>query len=148
MKATETRYDPNNNLVTTTLSGFVNSEDVEQWKQSLSDTLDSLPENGGFKIFVNLHGFKAENFDVHKQFRNVIPLTLADYGFRAGYVEMFENVDLPLQNKRGIKCLAAAHCHQDETKIANYQQQFSKPNEQFFTDPLAAANWISKLQVS
>jgi hypothetical protein len=144
MTITETTYHPDRNLVVTHIGGSASSDDVARWEASLHETLNTLADNSSFRIFINLHGFKAENFDVHKQFRDIVPLTLADYGFRAGYVDLFENVDLPLQHKRGIRCTKAAHCHQDATKIEMYESRFGRDNERFFTDPEKAEAWISE----
>ncbi len=121
--------------------------DVMQWEQSLHDALGRIEEGGTFRIFVNLHGFTALNLDAHKYFRNIVPLTLADYGWKVGYLAMFEEEasKLVLTRKRGIRCLAAAHCHQDETKIEKYQSLYSSPNECFFTDPARAEAWIRSI---
>ncbi|ULQ56967.1 hypothetical protein KJS94_02000 [Flavihumibacter rivuli] len=131
-------------LIITQISGKASMQDVEQWEASLQEALAQVPEYGEFKIFVNLYGFKAENFEVHKRFRNIVPLTLAEYGWRVGYLGLFEEEakSLVISNKRGITCLAAVHCHQDETKIALYDEKYSSDRERFFIDPVVAGQWI------
>jgi hypothetical protein len=97
---------------------------------------------------VNLFGFKAENFEVHKAYRNIIPLLLADFGYRIGYLDMFPEASVELRHYRGIRCVAMANVHQDATKMKDYQERFSNSHEQYFTDQETAVNWIYGLQFS
>src|SRR5687767_13589187 len=114
MKITETKWYPEEKLVVTRISGEVDEADIEKWRQSLQDAIGKIDNNDRFKIFVNLHGFKAINFDAHKKFRVIIPATLADYGFRVGYLGLFPEAEITLKKKRGIQCVAAVHVHHDE----------------------------------
>ncbi|MBW0434515.1 hypothetical protein HGB47_12895 [Leptospira yasudae] len=146
---TKTEWDPKQKLVTTKISGKVEIEDVEAWEKSLLDSLAQIPDNGTFKIFINLHGFEAANLEAHKRFRSIIPQILSDYGWKVGYVNLFEeSKSMRFQNLRGIRCLAAVHVHQDETKIGNYEEKFGKENEHFYTDPIRAKNWIESYVLS
>ena len=146
MKLTQSFWHPEQQLIITKISGNVEMEDVVAWEGSLQKALKQVPDNGRFKIMVDLHGFKAVNFEVHKKFRVIIPQTLANYGWRVGYLDMFPEADVELTNTRGIQCFAAVHVHQDETKIKNYDTNYSKPNERFFTDPAIAYDWIQHIQ--
>jgi len=139
---TETHWYPEEQLLITHLSGRVGSLDVERWKQSLDTSLSAIPDNGAFKIMVNLYGFKASDFEVHKKYRVIIPSLLADYGHRTGYLALFPEVEVPLTYTRGIICQAAVHVHQDATKINDYDTRFRSANERFFTDPVQAERWI------
>jgi hypothetical protein len=148
MIITKSEWLPEEKLVITHISGQVGMAEIEAWDHSLQETFSKIEENGQFKIFVNLHGFQAANFEAHKRFRTVIPTTLANYGWRVGYLAMFEDAaDLPLTHTRGISCLAAVHVHQDETKIAKYDSQFGKETERFFTDPTLARRWIRSVVI-
>jgi hypothetical protein len=69
-------------LIITQISGDVTKQDVLHWEQTLYAALDRVADSGVFKIFINLHGFNAVNVDVHKYFRNIVPLTLARYGWK------------------------------------------------------------------
>lgn len=146
-KTTETTWYPEEMLLMTHISGDVDERDVEKWKKTLEQALDRIEDNGRFKIFVNLHGFKAVNFDAHKKFRVIIPSTLADYAFRVGYLGLFPEAQVTLKNTRGIQCVAAVHVHQDDTKINNYDRQFGSDTERFFTDPDFAEKWIKTIDV-
>lgn len=148
MKTTTSSWNADQRLLTTILSGEVNLEDIEAWKSSLTAALRQIPDDSNFKMFVNLHGFKAIDFEAHKAMRTFIPLTLADYNFRAGYVDLFEHVDLPLQKKRGITCKAAVHVHHDASKIDEYDRRFGNERERFFTDPILGEEWINNWQVN
>lgn len=146
-KITKTDWEPVNRLIITQISGEMEKADVIRWEQSLHDALDQIEDGGSFSIFVNLHGFTALDLDAHKYFRSIVPLTLADYGWKVGYLAMFEEeaANLVLTAKRNIRCLAAVHCHQDETKIEKYESLYSSPREHFFTDPGKAEAWIRSI---
>jgi hypothetical protein len=148
MITTESFWFKDQQLILTRISGHVSERDVANWDRTLQTSLEQVPDNGAFKIMVDLHGFKAENFEVHKQFRTIIPLTLANYGWRVGYLDMFPEASITLKRIRGIQCMAAVHVHQDESKIKNYDENFSRFNERFFTDPVIARNWIDAFEIS
>ncbi|SKB70890.1 hypothetical protein [Dyadobacter psychrophilus] len=133
-------------LIITQISGDIEKEDVARWEQTLHAALNQIPDSGAFKIFINLHGFKAVDLDAHKQFRSIIPLTLANYGWKVGYLDMFpeEAEKLVISKNRNVQCIAAVHCHQDITKIEKYESLYSSDNEHFFTDVEAADAWIRR----
>lgn len=144
LKITETNWYPDQQLIITKLTGVVDMQDIMRWEQSLHAAIAEIPDSTTFKIFVNLHGFTAANVDAHKYYRNIIPITLADYGWKVGYLAMFpeEAANLALTTRRNIRCIAAVHCHQDETKISKYQNLYSSDREHFYTDPEMAQRWI------
>lgn len=148
-KITETNWYPKKRLIVTHISGDIEKSDIEQWEKSFKDTLGQIADNTTFKIFVNMYGFKAVNVDAHKRFRGVVPLTLADYGWKVGYVDLFEDEakTMTYKNTRGIKCVGAAHSHQDETKMDLYETRFSSDREHFFLDPTQARQWIENLEI-
>lgn len=147
-KITRTDWHPSRSLIVSHISGDVTKDDIALWEKSLHDTLGRLDPNSSFKIFINLHGFKAVDIEAHKRFRAIVPETLANYGWKVGYVGLFEEEakKMTFSNERGIQCKAAAHCHQDETKMELYEQRFSRDNEHFFTDPVKALEWIERYQ--
>ncbi|GAB3175237.1 hypothetical protein [Telluribacter humicola] len=138
-----TDWYPEQKLIVTQLSGDVDQADIEQWEQSLHQALAQVEDGGTFKILVNLWGFKAVDFPTHKKYREIIPLTLANYGWKVGYVDLFEEAAaMTFTTERGIRCTGAAHAHQDATKIEKYESLFGRDNERFFTDPKLAEEWI------
>lgn len=147
---TETNWYPEKRLIITHLSGDLEHSDIERWEQSLKETLNLVEDNSSFKIFVNLFGFKAVNINAHKRFRDVVPLTLAGYDWKVGYLGLFEEEakTMVFTNTRGIQCAGAAHAHQDETKIVMYDSAFSSNRERFFTDPVLALQWIEALTLN
>lgn len=136
-------YFPEQKLLVTRLSGLLNSSDIKAWRDSLYRASESIPDHSTFKVLVDLHGFKAGNFEVHKEYRLIMPLFLAGFGYRIGYLDMFPEASLELKNMRGIRCVAMANVHQDESKMKDYQEKFSKPFEQYFTDSKAGIQWIN-----
>jgi hypothetical protein len=144
MKHFETTWVPENKLIVSHLSGDITIDEIEEWERSLEREMQKIQDNDEFKIFINLHGFTAIDLDAHKRFRNIVPLTLAAYGWKVGYVDLFEEESKKIKysNTRGIKCIAAAHAHQDAVKIEKYESNYSRANEHYFTDPDKALNWI------
>ncbi|MCF0069600.1 hypothetical protein LZD49_03900 [Dyadobacter sp. CY261] len=143
-KVIRSDWRPADQLIVSQISGDLEMQDVIRWEKTLHDALDKVSDSGTFKIFVNLYGFTAANLETHKYFRNIIPLTLAEYGWKVGYVNMFpeEAEKLTVTRKRGVQCIAAAHCHQDAGKIEKYEQLYSSENEHFYTNPDLAFDWI------
>ncbi|MDN4166186.1 hypothetical protein QWY31_11775 [Cytophagales bacterium LB-30] len=139
----QTLWFPNENLIETQLKGDITQEDVKYWKSTLAKAFSQIGQGTRFKILIDLYGFKAVDLATHKLYREIIPLLLADYNWKVGYVDLFEEAkDMKFSSLLGITCIAAAHVHQDEEKINKYQERFSRENEQFFTDPLKARAWI------
>ncbi len=147
-KRKETTFLREEKLVITQLSGELDETDIDEWQRSLKGVLQQLEPNSKFKILVNLHGFKATDFEAHKKFRVVVPQLLANYGWYVGYLRMFPEATITIQSHQSIYCVAAAHVHHDETKIENYATNYSMRNEAFFTDPERARVWIDAIAVS
>ncbi|HUC79341.1 MAG TPA: hypothetical protein VMR70_00440 [Flavisolibacter sp.] len=145
MKRKQTSYFDKESLVVTELSGALDSNDIDEWRQSLNKVLEGLTPGTKFKILVDLHGFTATNFEAHKKFRVVVPETLAAYGWYVGYLRMFPEAQLTISSQQNIYCVAAAHVHQDETKIRNYAENYSMRNEKFFTDSSDARSWVESV---
>ena len=146
MKITETEWNPDKKLIVTRLSGDVTETDIIAWEQSLQNALEQIDAGGTFKIFVNIYGFKATDLKAHKRYREIIPLTLASYGWKVGYVDLFEEAaSMQFTNTRGIRCIGAAHAHQDATKIEAYEERFGRADERFFTEQQKAYDWILAL---
>lgn len=141
-------WQPAEQMVTTRLSGLLDTADIQYWENTLIETMKQVPDNTDVKMLVDLHGFKAENFEVHKQYRNIIPLLLARHGYRIGYLDMFPEATITLSTERGIRAVAMANVHQDETKMKDYQEKFSKLFEQYFTDSTAALAWILSVKLN
>lgn len=144
---TESHWLPEQQLLITHISGDITRAEVEYWEDTLHQALAEIPDDTSFKIFINLYGFKATDLDAHKRFRTIVPATLATYGWKVGYVDLFaeEAKGLEIRYTRGIRCTGAAHVHQDDTKIDRYEAEFSSPRERFFTDPEMARKWIEGL---
>ena len=86
--------------------------------------------------------------EVHKEMRKVIPYFLADYNFKAGYLNLFPEIIVPLKISRDIQCLAVAHVHHDSSKMEDYQKRFGSNLEKFFTEEQLAMMWIKNLQIT
>ncbi len=149
LKITRSDWYPADQLIITQISGDIEMQDVVYWEKTLHDALGQVGDSETFKIFVNLDGFKATNLEAHKYFRDIIPLTLANYGWKVGYVNMFpeESAKLTITRQRNVQCIAAAHCHQDAGKIEKYEQLYSSEDEHYFTHAESALHWIRSWKV-
>lgn len=128
-KLIEVKWYSANQLIVAKISGKLNREDIELWKDSLLNVVNNLPDNTVFKIMVDLHGFEADDMEVNKQFRTINPLLLADYNYRIGYLDMFPETNVELKQTRGISCISMANIHRNADKMLAYQTRFANEHE-------------------
>ena len=127
----QTIWDSDSHLFISILSGDVNSSIVKEWKTSIKNESSLIKSGSVFKAFLSLRGCKCINMEVHKEMRKVIPYFLADYNFKAGYLNLFPEIIVPLKISRDIQCLAVAHVHHDSSKMEDYQKRFGSNLEKF-----------------
>lgn len=144
----KTTWFPSEKLLVSEITGEnVLKEEILNWKQELTIALDMIPPGSVFKLFFNMYGFKANDFEAHKKFRVIIPLLLKEYGWKVSYLSLFadeiQNEDFT--NRKNAFCVAVAHCHHDESKMALYNSINENANEKFFTDPELAECWIKSI---
>ncbi|MGV3666784.1 MAG: hypothetical protein ACO1NV_11665 [Leptospira bouyouniensis] len=143
-----TKWEKDSNLITTRLTGPISEADATAWAKDLTQVLQALPEGTKFKIFVNFFGLNPSSVNAHKSYRNVMPLLLSEYGWRIGYLDLFEEANgLKITSEKGIQCYAAVHCHQDSYKIQEYEKRFGKENEHFYDDPIVSEEWIRNFKM-
>lgn len=143
MIQTTSTYDERIGLLRTSLKGPVTLDDVHMWIAELHRELARIPQNASFRLLLDLHGFEPVNVEAHKAMRLVIPNVLASHGLRPAFIDLFdERPEMKIITTRGIRCIAFANVHHDETKMANYEQRIAKPNQRFFTDAAAAEAWV------
>ncbi|WP_313115414.1 hypothetical protein [Aequorivita sediminis] len=148
-KIIKTNWYPDKKLLVTQVSGDIEIPDIKKWEKSLNEALNKIDDYESFKMFVNMYDFKAIDIDTHKRFRGIIPLTLANYGWKVGYLNLFEEEakTITYKNTRGIKCIGVAHSYHDEAKMDLYENRFSCDKEHFFKDPSEAIDWIESLKL-
>ncbi|TGM46726.1 hypothetical protein EHQ92_02030 [Leptospira biflexa] len=143
----DTKWEQDSNLIITRLSGPITEADAIEWEKGLTQVLQSLPNGTKFKIFVNFYDLNPSSVSAHKAYRNVMPLLLSQYGWRIGYLDLFEEANgLKITTTNGIQCVAAVHCHQDSYKIGEYERRFGKENEHFYDDPIRSEDWIRNFE--
>ncbi|MEJ8843685.1 hypothetical protein WG954_14940 [Lacibacter sp. H375] len=143
-KIIDVKWHSSQQMLVAKLSGKLNAEDIRHWNNLLLGAMDNLNDNSVFKIVVDLHGFEAEDMEVHKQFRTIIPALLADYNYRIGYLDMFPEANIELKQTRGIRCIAMANVHHNAEKMLDYQTRFGNEHEHYFTESDMALAWIKK----
>lgn len=141
----ECKWNDTHRLLVARLQGRVNLADVRRWKESLQHTLDQMADGTAFKLIADFFRYEYADLAAHKEMRSVIPLALAEYGFRTALLDLFDPVELPLQHQRGITCTAAAHVNHDVNKMTEYDRKLGRANERFFTDYHTAEAWILSL---
>jgi hypothetical protein len=135
-------WNPNDRVLVTRIGGAPGHAEVANWRESLARELSQIEDDSTFKIIVDFRGYEADDLAVHQEICVIIPITLAEYGFRTALMDLFEGANLPLRNRYGISCLAVAHVHHDENKMNEYDRRLGRPNERFFTDYRLAEDWI------
>lgn len=139
----DTMWNAEQRLLSTTLTGMTSTEDVAAWRLTLDRALEKVPDDGVFKLLVDIRGYEPANPEAHKAFRVVIPMLLADYGFRPGFLDLYPEAELAIRRLRGVTCIAHANVHHDAGKMATYEQRLGRANERFFTDIRKAEAWIA-----
>jgi hypothetical protein len=139
------RWDAAGGVLVSRLSGTGCVADVERWKVGLA-AVAAIPDGGSFRPLSDLSGYEPAGLEAHKAMRTVIPLLLAEHGFRTGLVDIVGAEEPPITTTRGITCVAVAHVHHDTGKMALYQERVRSANESFFTDAIAAQGWLSQMR--
>lgn len=138
----EVRWEEATGILLSRLSGSVGAEEVRRWQAMLAAELARIPDGGRFKLLSNLHSYEPASLDAHKEFRNVIPETLMQYGFRPAFLDLFGVKDVEIRATHGVICTALAHVHHDAEKMNGYRQDLGRQNEQFFTEVARAEAWL------
>ena len=145
MTGAGTTWNASTGTLVTRLRGAVTLGEVRQWREGLAQTLDRLAGDTRFKLIVDVRDYEPEDMAAHKEMRVVIPLMLAEHGFRTALLDLFEPVDLSTRMTRGIACVAVAHVHHDSGKMEEYDARLGRDRERFFTDYEVAVSWIERL---
>ena len=140
--AVGSRWDPENRILWTELTGAVTVADVEAWRNELERAVGAIPDGSAFGLLLNLHGFHPVNLDAHKAMRTVVPLLLARHGMRPAFLDLFEGAEIPISTERGVRCVAFANVHHDPDKMSSYERRIAKPDQRFFTDASEAYDWL------
>jgi hypothetical protein len=136
------RWNPADRVLISRLSGIVRMVDVERWKADLGVAVGAIRDGKTFGLLSDLSGYEPADLEAHKAMRTVIPLLLAEHGFRTGLVALVGAEEPAVTTTRGITCVAVAHVHHDAGKMALYEEQVGGATERFFTDSAAALVWV------
>lgn len=137
------KFIPDENLIHIRFGGLVNLEDYDLLMKEINTCLSKIQDGARVKLYADLYGFKAENFEVHKKFRLVIPEIMIEYGMLPGYSKMFPEVEIKVNPNPRFNIVKAVHCHNDEEKINRYHKEFASINEEFFCSQTKAKEWIN-----
>lgn len=138
----DVRWDAADGVLISRLSGAFSAADVERWKAELGAALAAISDGRSFRLLSDLSGYEPADLEAHKAMRTVVPLLLAEHGFRTGLVDMVEAEEPTVTTTRGVTCVAVAHVHHDAGKMTLYQERIGSAKEGFFTDPAVALAWV------
>lgn len=142
-KTINVEFVSNIKILSIQLSGIINSDDLIKFQSLIIDCCEIIPDKSVIKVLIDLTGFEAFDLKVHKQFRNILPNTLLNLGWKIGYLKLFEEAkDIKPINIRGIQCIALAYCHHDESKMINYEANCGSEYEHYFTNSKIAFEWL------
>jgi len=146
-KQLETNWFPDRKLIVTKISGVIDLAAIREWERSILHVLNQLESYTSFKILVNMFGAVPCDAMALKQFNMVVPRILSQYGWKVGYIDLFEEEADAIRyvTLRGITCFGAAHCHHDSLKMEHCEIYHSSNNEHYFIDPRHAQQWIETL---
>jgi hypothetical protein len=138
-------WDPTRSILRTRFSGPAGIAQVVSWRAGLYAAAAAIPARTVFKLLVDLRGYQVGSMDpsVHKVQRDVIPLFLATYHFRTGFIDFFGVKGEVIPIKEDARCIAVAHVHHEGPKVELYRQTLGRENETFFSQIQEAEAWIS-----
>jgi DNA-binding transcriptional ArsR family regulator len=144
-----TAWRAESRLLITELAGQVTLETVNAWQEELLETSERIPAGSTFTMLVDLRGYEMGEVErsVHRVMREVIPRLLAAFGFRPGYLDLFEPSQEIAVTRQQATCVAVAHVHHDADKMAGYNERLARSNERWFTDRAEAERWIHSLGI-
>jgi hypothetical protein len=138
-------WDPKQSLLSTTLRGRMNEEDIAEWKEMLQMSIDAIPDDTSFKMLANFTGVETVNANVHAAFRVSLPHLLARYDCRLSFLNLFPEAAVELSSKRGIRCRAIASVMEDAEQMGEYDYRFASEQEGFFNEADEALQWLNKV---
>jgi hypothetical protein len=143
-------WDPARNILRTRFTGPAGIAQVVSWRAGLYAAAAAIPRHGAFKLLVDIRGYQVAQTDpaVHKVQREVIPLFLATYHFRTGFIEFFGVKGEVVPVKEDARCMAVAHVHHESGKMELYRQTLGRENEGFFSQIQEAETWIASMPLS
>jgi hypothetical protein len=138
-------WEPKQSLLSTTLCGRMDEEDIAEWKEMLQMSIDAIPDDTLFRLLANFTGVEAVNANVHAVFRMSLPHLLAQYDCRLSFLNLFPETAIELSSKRGIRCRAIANVVEDAARMGDYDYRFASEQEGFFNDLNEALQWLNKV---
>lgn len=142
-----TSWDPGRHILRTRFSGPAGIAQVVSWRAGLYAAAASIPRGAAFKLIVDARGYSVADIDpsVHKVQREVIPLFLATYHFRTGFIDFFGVKGEVVAAKEDARCMAVAHVHHECPKMELYRQTLGRADENFFCLIQEAESWITPI---
>lgn len=139
-----TEWQESDRVLLVRLAGRLTLEQVHEWESGLLQMSRHIPVSQPIKVLIDLRGYEVSEqaIEVHKVQRLIMPALLAKHAFTVGYFKMFDAENTIPADPALARCIAVAHVHHDENKMARYNENIGSVMEKFFTDTNAAHQWL------
>ena len=137
-------WDSRSGILRTRLTGPTGPAEVVAWRASLYIAAARLPRGTHFKLLVDIRGYNVADVEppVHQVQREVIPIFLANYHYRTGFLDFFGVKWDFGATKEDAYCVAVAHVHNECGKMDLYRQTLGREDEGFSCRLDEAEAWI------
>jgi|SRR5580658_4364006 hypothetical protein len=143
MSSFEVIWDEATTLLTTRIRSPMAVADVAAYRDTLGQTLATVPSGTTFTWLSSAVGYDAmADRTAHLELRSVVPLALAAHGVRTSLLDMHQGAEIAVTQTRGIVCRAIAHVHHDAAKMDAYNEHLARSNERYFGDEGSALAWL------
>jgi hypothetical protein len=140
-------WDARQAILRTRFPGPAGIAEVVAWRAGLYAAAASIPRLSSFKLLVDLRGYEVSVMEpsVHKVQREIVPIFLATYHFRTGFIDFFGVKGDTVRYREEAHCRGVAHVHHDAPKMELYRQTLGRDDESFFSSLPEAEAWIASV---
>jgi hypothetical protein len=142
MKGFDVMWDAPQALLTTRVRRALSLEEVAEYEDVLARTIGAIAPGTSFLWLSDAMGYEPfADRAAHARYRSILPKMLAEHGFRASLLDLFD-AEVVITSARGVICRAIAHVHHDAEKIAIFDERFGRHNERYFSNEEVARMWL------
>ncbi len=143
MKAiVKSTWNPKRCKLTTKLKGTITLDDVKKWKQELLAASNMVDRP--FKFIFDNYNFNATSMDVHRAYRDFVPILLAKHGLIVSLLTAGDKQIVAKEYDATLPpCKAMALVHHYKYKMQRLDREHQKENQRYFCNCRAAEEWIN-----
>jgi len=137
----DSSWDNDNRILTTRLKGPVSLEGVVEWKDGLTRAFSLVDRP--FKFVFDNHNFKAASMDVHRAYRDFVPVLLAKHSLVLSLLTDQEKQLIENEADETLPvCKAMALVHHYRYKMEQLDLLYKRENQRYFFNCDQAEKWI------